>query len=220
MAINKDEFITTLLNGYGSHAYGPFPSEEINDYEYDLEKAKQLLLDDGYGDSDNDGYLDKNGERLVIKYLTYPGRSELPLLATYLQARLKEIGIELVVNSTSNHLSELSNNDYDIYASALVASPTGDSEYFFNSVIKSGASKNYGYYSNREVDSLIDSLHKTYDIDERKAISQKINQILVDECALVYVSYLRMSIVCKSNVSGISAHPCDYYEITSELNIN
>ena len=29
-----------------------------------------------------------------------------------------------------------------------------------------------------------------------------------------------MGIVTKSNVTGLEAHPCDYYEITADLDIN
>ena len=40
-------------------------------------------------DSDGDGIREKDGQKLVIRWLTYPSRQELPLLAESAQATLK-----------------------------------------------------------------------------------------------------------------------------------
>lgn len=44
-------------------------------------------------------------------------------------------------------------------------------------------------------------------------------QIILDDNAYVFCSYLRMSMITKANVTGVTAHPCDYYEITADLNV-
>ena len=107
-AINKEDFTKTLLNGNGSPAVGAYPSnfsfgnEAVKGDDYDLEGAKKLLKEAGYEDTDNDGYVDKDGENLTIRWLTYPSRMELPLLAESAQATLKEIGIKVDVNNTEH----------------------------------------------------------------------------------------------------------------------
>jgi peptide/nickel transport system substrate-binding protein len=45
-------------------------------------------------DSDGDGIREKDGQKLEIRWLTYPSRQELPLLAESAQATLKEIGMD------------------------------------------------------------------------------------------------------------------------------
>ena len=40
-------------------------------------------------DTDGDGIREKDGQKLVIRWLTYPSRQELPLLAESVQATLK-----------------------------------------------------------------------------------------------------------------------------------
>lgn len=47
----------------------------------------------------------------------------------------------------------------------------------------------------------------------------KLQQKLLDENAFFFVSHLNMGIVTKANVSGMEAHPCDYYEITADLDV-
>ena len=45
-------------------------------------------------------------------------------------------------------------------------------------------------------------------------------QQILDDDAFFFVSHLNMGIVTKSNVTGLEAHPCDYYEITADLDVN
>lgn len=225
MGIDKKSFVSVLLNGHGEAAVGAFPdsfsfgNSTVTAQAYDPEGAKKLLQEAGFRDSDSDGYVDKNGENLVIRWLTYPGRQELPLLAESVQASLKEIGIDVEVNSTADHLSVLETGNYDVYASALVTAPTGDPEYFFTTCCLKESTKNRGSYENAELETLAKTLHNTFDAKERSALATQMQQILLDDNAYLFASHLQMSIVSKKSVSGIEAHPCDYYEITADLNV-
>ena len=42
-------------------------------------------------------------------------------------------------------------------------------------------------------------------------------QILLDDDAFVFCSHLQMSLVCRKGITGLTAHPCDFYEITAAL---
>ena len=223
MSIDRDKFTKVLLNGNGTAAIGPFPANlpfggnAVTGVSYDATRAKALLQEAGYADTDGDGYVDKNGKNLELKYLTYTSRQELPLLAEYAQAELKKIGIKLNVNATDNYKSFLKSGDYDIFAKAIVTAPTGDPEYYFTSHIVPGAVDNAGFYDSPQITALENELHNTYGSKERAALGIKLSQQVLDDCALFYASHLRMSLVMKNNVTGFTAHPSDYYEIRPEL---
>lgn len=223
MAIDKKGFTDVLLNGNGTPAVGPFPAnlsfgdKMVTAVPYDLEGAKNLLAQSGWADTDGDGYVDKDGQNLELKYLTYTSRQELPLLAEAAQANLKLIGVKLNVNATDNYKTFLRDGDYDIFSKAIVTAPTGDPEYYFTSHIIPGAVDNAGNYDSPEIDRLEDELHNTFGADNRSAIAVRMSQQLLDDCALVYASHLKMSFVMKPNVEGFTAHPSDYYEIRPEL---
>lgn len=225
MGIDKEGFSSVLLenNGVpavcvypGTFPFGTGPAAP----GYDPQGARELLAAAGWEDTDGDGYADKNGQKLSIRWLTYPGRQELPLLAESVQAALKEIGIDVQVDCTANHLEVLDSGDYDIYVSALVTAPTGDPEYFFTSCCLDSSAKNYGGYHNDRLEALAAQLHQTFDPEERGNLAVEMQQIILDDNAYFFVSHLQMSIVSKSGVSGMAAHPCDYYEITVDLDIN
>lgn len=223
MSIDKNSFVETLLDGHGAVAVGPFPDSftfgdnSVNANGYDPEGARTLLSQSGWVDSDSDGYVDKNGENLTIRWLTYPGRQELPLLAESVQATLKDIGIKVDVNCTADHLSILETGNFDVYASALVTAPTGDPEYFFTTCALDSSAKNVGFYHNDELQVLAEELHSTFDTDKRSELATKMQQIILNDNAQIFASHLQMSIVSQSKVSGLVAHPCDYYEITANL---
>lgn len=223
MAIDKEGFTKVLLKGNGAPAVGPYPDsmtfggKAVTASAYDLEGAKALLKEAGYQDTDGDGYVDKNGKNLELRYLSYPSRQELPLLAESAQASLKKIGVKLNVNVTDNYKSFRKNGEYDMFANAFVTAPTGDPEYYLSTHYLTGASYNYGFYSNPTMDALGHELHNAFGAEARAKLAIRMEQLALDDCAYIYASHLRMSLIMKKGIKGLTAHPSDYYEITSEL---
>ena len=225
MGIDKEGFCNVILSGRGVPATGAFPDSfsfgngAVTAPSYDPEGAKALLKEAGWEDTDGDGYVDRDGQNLTLRWLTYPTRLEQPKLAEYAQATLKEIGIAVDVNNTADHRTYAQNGDFDLYVSSVTTAPTGDPEYFFTSTVVSDAAKNYGHYSNEKLDALIDTSDGTLTREERGSLAVEAQQTILDDCSFFFVSHLNMGIVTSSSVTGMEAHPCDYYEITAELDV-
>lgn len=223
MGIDKEGFCSVIMEGRGLPAKAAFPdsfsygNEAVETVSYDPEGAKKLLEESGWKDTDGDGYADKDGQKLTIDWLTYPTRLEQPKLAEYAQATLKEIGIDVVVNNTSDHMTYAADGNFDVYVSSTTTAPTGDPEYFFTSTVV--GPKNYGKYENKEVTALTERLHQAFEPEERAKLATELQQKILDDDGFFFVSHLNMGIVTKSNVKGMAAHPCDYYEITADLDV-
>lgn len=226
MGIDKENFTKTLLQGNGTAAVGPFPSsfvfgdDVVTAPEYDPEGARKLLEEAGWTDTDGDGYVDKDGQKLTIRWLTYPSRQELPLLAESVQATLKDIGIDVQINCTADHLSFIEKGEWDIYASAFVCAPTGDPEYFFTTHCLDESSKNRGGYHSDLLQELETEMKSTFDAEKRSELAVKMTQTILDDHSFFFASHLKMSMVSGKGVTGLIAHPCDYYEITVNLDKN
>ena len=226
LGIDKDGFIETLLGGRGVAAVGPFTAEmafgdgQVTAPGYDPEAAMRLLEEAGWMDTDGDGVRERDGQKLTLRWLTYPGRQELPLLAEYAQSTLGEIGFDVQVNNTENHIDIRTDaSAWDVYASAMVTAPTGEAEYFFTATCLQGSSKNFGGYRNTRLEELVGELGREFDTQARCELAVEAQQLLLDDHGFFFVSHLTMGIVARSGVSGIEPHPCDYYEVTADLTV-
>lgn len=226
MSVDKEGFTSVLLQGNGTPAVGPFPAnfsfggDAVKAESYDPDGAKAVLEAAGWVDTDGDGIREKDGQKLTINWLTYTSRQELPLLAESVQASFKEVGIDVVVNATDSYKDFLKTGDFDVFANASVTAPTGDPEYYFTTQVIDGSDYNRGHYHNDQVESLVAQLREEFDTEKRGDLAVQIAQQVLDDHAYIYASHLKMSFVMKSGVTGFTAHPSDYYEITADLDIN
>ena len=221
MGIDKQSFVSALLDGHGYPAVGPYPESfsfgggSVTAPDYDPEGACRLLESAGWTDTDGDGVREKDGQELALRWLTYPSRQELPLLAESAQAMLGKLGIRVEVNCTASHNTLRTDpGGWDLYASAMVTAPTGAPEYFFASCCLEDSPSNIGHYHSDRLEALADELAVTFDPDRRSQLAVEMQQVLLDDDAYVFCSHLQMSLIAREGVTGLIAHPCDYYEIT------
>ncbi len=225
LGIDKEGFVNVLLNGYGYTATGAFPDsfafgQGIKTVSYDPEQAKAVLEEAGWK-LGADGVREKDGRKLSIRWLTYPSRQELPLLAESAQATLKQIGMDIQINNTKDHNSIRKDpTAWDIWVSANVNAGLGDPQNFFDTYCLDDSIKNSGGHHTDKLEELAKELRVAFDPDERARIAVAMQQELLDDNSYVFCSFLRMSMIMQANVSGLEAHTCDFYELTADLDIN
>lgn len=104
--LNLTDFIDAQWEGFSEKCLCPispvswaYPDiTELKSYEYNPEKAKSLLEEAGWKDTDGDGILDKNGEKLSIVWTSY-NDVEWPLnLIAVAKENWGALGVELEGN--------------------------------------------------------------------------------------------------------------------------
>ena len=159
--------------------------------------------------------------KLSIRWLTYPSRQELPLLAESAQATLKEIGIDVQINCTKDHNSIRKDpTQWDVWVSANVNAGLGDPQNYFDTYCLDNSIKNSGGHHSDRLEELAKELSVTFDANERTRLALAMQQELLDDNSYFFCSFLKMSMISKSNVTGLEAHACDFYELTAALDIN
>ena len=104
LAIDRQEMIDHVLNGYGSPAYSvcdkmPWYNDEMEKISYDVEKAEEML--DAAGWKKNaDGIREKDGVKAILEFLYPAGDSVRQALAADTAQQLKEIGIDASIRGT------------------------------------------------------------------------------------------------------------------------
>ena len=231
--LNREEYCTTLLKGTFTPGSPMFPPSLDYDFEgskaadpnakYDVEKAKKLLAEAGYKDSDGDGYVDKDGKNLEIDFVFYSGRAELPLFAEATQADAKKVGIKVnLKNVDYNILYNIGcNGQYDLLISNILTLQGGDPEVFLNMYWHSNEGGKYpengSGYSSAEFDTLSAELAQEFDPAKRRTIAIRMGRILNEDAATVVFGYPQTNMVSRSYVKNANIQPCDYYWLTKDF---
>lgn len=221
-AIDRDALITSVLEGIGTPGAGLFPpdsywaNKSIKPYPYDPDKARQLLAEAGWKDTNGDGIVEKDGKPFRIKLLTYSERAELPPLAEVIQQQLKKAGMdmEIVVGSSASTEGIFGKGEHDIYlvGRGLMFTPDPD-EIMMTDYHSSGtSSKVYGAFrwNNSRVDSLIEQARNTQNLASRKVLYDEVQSIVVEEAPVAYLNYYVNLDVTTDKVKGYISHPSEY----------
>ena len=221
MAMDKKAYSEILLNGAGTPTKSTFPSSAAfgddsvmtNVPDYDMEGAKQLLSDNGYVDSDGDGFLDKDGKKVTLNIITY-GRTGLPQCSQAIQSALTELGIDVSYEQLEGTNDRGAAGTYDLSVYAEVTLPTGDPYSYMMNNYKTGGVQNFCKISIPEVDELMEQLAVEFDVAKRNELTQKIDAAVLAENSICNMFHLNMYMAMKANVEGLNQSPVDYYHIT------
>ncbi len=226
--IDTDSIVKYVLFGIGRPAIGPFMPEfiwankDLAAYEHDLDRAKELLAEAGWMDSDSDGILDKDGEPLEIGLLTYPNRPGLPPMAEAITGQLKEIGIKVNVEITESGVinERRKTGDWDIYLQAINTAMVPDPSYYLGLTYETEGGYNYPGYSNPKVDDLLDQASRTADEQERLEIMNEIQSIIQDEIPVLTVAYYGVIVASRDYVLGYEYDPTAHdYKLSPDMYI-
>lgn len=228
-ALDKETYCNILLEGGASAGKTPVPPtldfgfDELNDENsYDVEGAKQLLLDAGYIDIDGDGFVETpNGGKLELNFVIYTSREELNVYAQATQASLKEVGINVKLNTVSYEtlLDMRDSGNFDMLIWNVLVANTGDPEKYLRENWYSTSTSNQTGYSNPEVDKLLDELSTTFDDNKREELIIDIQQLIMDDAATIFFGYETTYLISSKKVTGVTMYPMDYYWLTKDIKL-
>lgn len=185
MAIDRRMIIETLWGEYARVAVSPIVhtvwafNDELDPWPYDPERARELLADAGWTDSDGDGVLDRDGVPFRFELMTNQGNQERLDATVMIQDQLKRIGIRADprVIEFNAMLSSLSQRDFDATFGAWGMPTTLELRYAFHSSEIDGGG-NYSGYSNEECDRLIERMESMPDLAETEPILLRLQEII------------------------------------------
>jgi len=160
---------------------------DLPEIPYDIEKAKKLLSEAGWTDSDGNGILDRqiDGKKVEFKFTylsnTNVARRQALLIVT---DALKKVGIISDVQDLewSVFLEKLKKHEFDAFMGAWVLSDYPPDEYqLYHSTQSKNEGSNYISYSNPEADKLMAEYRSEFDEDKRAEILKKIQKVFYDD---------------------------------------
>ena len=189
-AIDKQEIIDGVLLGYGQAATGPYKPDawvynsDVPKYAYNPEKARELLAEAGWADSDGDGILDKQGAAFSFTIVTNQGNDLRSKAGEIIQRRFREIGIDvqLRIIEWATFLKEFINpGNFDATILGWSGGPEPDQFEIWHSSKTGPRQLNFIGYKNPEVDMLLEKGRRIFDQQERKKVYDRFQQILAED---------------------------------------
>ena len=198
-AIDADAIASAVYSGTVVRTDTPMPyntwmyqdAEEV--YEYNPEKAKALLAEAGWGDSDDDGVLDivMDGKprRLHLRFWVYEEQENTvrEQAASMISAMLREVGIE-TEQKTLNFATvqeRLNARNFDLVLAAFQMDTVPDPGF----LLMSGNTCNYGNYKSSKMDDLFKQLRTALDPTNYENLLHLIQLQFAEDCPFICLYY-------------------------------
>jgi peptide/nickel transport system substrate-binding protein len=162
-------------------------NSDLPEIPYDPEKAKQLLAESGWTDSDGDGILDKviNGKKMDFKF-TFLNNNNAVRRQTLLVIidALKKVSIQADLQDLewSVYLDRTKKHEFDATIAAWQLNVTPPDPYqIWHSSQSKGEGSNYISFINKESDSLLEQYRVEFDENKRLELIKKWQKLIYDE---------------------------------------
>ena len=205
-AVNKEK-LKKLRNGRMVLAHGVLPptvpgyNPDLKGYEHDPEKAKRLLTEAGYPDGFEVTYWTTNDEAAVQ-------------LAQSIQEDLKKIGVTMNIKQVTfpTYLTATGRRNRVAFAYSSWLQDYPDPQNFLevkfhSKEIAEENSNNDAFYSNPEVDRLLDEARQELDREKRLELYRKTEEIIVEDAPWIFEYHSIRAELVQPWVHGYFLHP-------------
>lgn len=201
--IDRELIVKAVLLGQGMPAYGPlqrniYDNENVEHYDYNPEKAKEVLETAGCKMQD-DGFYYRDGEKVGFTISVGAGDQVRIDIAQIAAQQLKEIGMDVTVDIPAQV-------DWGGQMSYLIGwgSPFDADDHTYK-VFGTEKGANYSAYSNEQVDKYLTEARESDDPEVRREAYNKFQEELAKDPAFAFICYIDANYVAVSGLQGIDA---------------
>ncbi len=210
-AIDKTAIVENVLQGTAEVAAGPTPpafawayNEDLEPYPHDPERARALLAEAG-------------AESASLTFLVTEGGSGMldPLaMGAAIQADLEEVGLDVAIETYewNTFLGKVNPGLEGAGDMAQMAWMTNDPDTLPYLALRSEAMPdqggfNSGYYSNPEVDRLLEAARRATDQSERARLYKEMQEIVQEDAPWAFIANWKQNAVTNDRVAGFALEP-------------
>lgn len=197
-ATNRKDISEQVFDGYAKPIYGPIlPSlgefESSNDtekYEYNPEKAKEILENSGWKSEDGSPIRKKDDQQLSVSIITtqWP---DLAKTAEIIKSQWAQVGVDVQVSNLT--IKDIQQNfikprEYQsiLYGQEYYGSDP-DPYFFWHSSGKKDPGRNIAVFEDEKVDELLQGARESQSLDERKEKYAEMEKIISQQAPAVFL---------------------------------
>lgn len=192
-ALDRPQIIDDIWSGAAALArtnlspkYEFYTNPNLKEYEYDPEKAKELLDEAGWVDEDGDGVREKDGVELSFVVTVITGDQARRPIAEVAQQYFAAVGIEMTIEEApvASILTGLRTCEMD---AGLFNWTYGGIDPDPYATLHTDGGNNFACFSNPRMDELIEKGTQIVDPAKRQSIYYEIQEIFVEEVPVLYI---------------------------------
>jgi peptide/nickel transport system substrate-binding protein len=198
--VDVDQLVESQFDGLAQRTIGPFhPTKayyhkDLKPIEFSPEKAKALLTEAGWEDTDGNGILEKNINgvntplKINFKYSSASKFSEKQAVLFKDKARLAGVDVNLIPLEFTVLIQDTKKRDYEMYSSAWGQDPTvDDPKQLWHSESDTPSGGNRVSFINAKADSLIDAIRVTLDEQQRQELYLEFQELIYEEQPYIFL---------------------------------
>lgn len=207
-AVDNQAIADALYAGYATTAKNPLPpgylgyNDDVDAFEYDPERAKELLAEAGFEDG------------MEIELWTMPvARPYMPdpeTVSQIVQSNLADIGVTatIVREEWAPYLEKTLAGEHQLFILGW-SGTNGDPDYFLSSLLHGSniGSSNRSFYDNPEVNELLDAAKRAVDQDERADLYAQAQELISIDSPMITLVHSTPVMATSSNVLNYVPHP-------------
>lgn len=195
MAVDRAAIVRGVMGDAGVVPVGPVTAghwiwdDDIEQLPYDPDRARNLLSELGWSDSDADGVLDRNGQPLSFELLITSTSVLRERSAVFLQEQLKQAGIDMTIQTLEPNAwgsRVFGSRRFDSYFGSWLQDPSPGSvtESWTTAGLDAG---NAGGYANSDVDRLVQSARSEFDPAVAKEIWKEAIELINNDAPAIWI---------------------------------
>lgn len=191
---DKFQYGKSYLASGPLYSQSMYADKSVKPIAFDVEKAKALMNEAGWVDSDKDGLLDKkiNNTKTDFKFTLLNPNRDVEKYFTLYKEDLKKAGIELEIKNVdwNSFIKALDERKFDAVTLAWTSTEDDidtDFKQIWHSESANANGSNFIGYSNPAVDKLIDESRAELDREKRIPILQKVFKTIAEDAPYVFM---------------------------------
>lgn len=208
-AIDIDAVIQYVMYGNGTPCTGPYApvtpwfNPDIKPLEYNPQKAKLLLAEAGWKDTDGDGVVDKDGQPFHFTIIIPSGNPIGQDFAVLVKDYLRVVGIGVNINIYEWTVYIEKYIDVRNFDACIMSWSLGYDQDLYqiwhSSQIQLPRSLNFISYANPEVDRLIEKSRTEFDLEKVKQYTHRIQALIYDDQPYCFLFYRMANVAIPKN---------------------
>ncbi len=215
LAINRNEILTEYLNNFGKLAVTPvspifkqYYDNQLNPIEFNPDKAKKILADEGWKDIDNNGVLEKDNVEFKFTIYIPAGNPLREFAGTIIKNNLKAISI--YANVEKLELGKFLDNLYDKKMDAWMASwyiqiPLELKTFWYSDL--QSTPLNFVSYQSKDADRIIDKLNTRLPQNVKIEYYKKFQEIIYEDQPVTFLYWTDDIVAYNKRLKDVTINP-------------